>query len=326
VTAQVIMVDFPDAPARLTPAAAFRKVSSASKLFSEMSFGKFNYRMIPTKKWYRMSKISSEYMGSDGFSFEEHRNYISEALTLADKDINFSSTDSFIVLANPEAEGMGFQGPAFAPLAGDGLVFDGRYLGNGATSAFDLNNWGAIWVNHEISHTLGLIDLYAYESQKHGGNAFPFTGEFSYMGLSSLESNAPSLLAFERWNLGWISDSQVSCMTGKSMTKLVTPVQRKLGLKAVVIPISDTKAVVVESRRRIGIDKRLAKSGALVYLVDSSVESGMGAVQVFPRNLKNDPRFLRSPRAVGESVTIEGVTVKVLKSSASGDTVQITKP
>jgi hypothetical protein len=28
-----------------------------------------------------------------------------------------------------------------------------------------------------------------------------YVGQFSYMGYSSFESNAPSLLAYERWNL-----------------------------------------------------------------------------------------------------------------------------
>lgn len=325
ITTQVVMVDFPDAPAKMSTSQAFSKIEAATKLFEEVSYGKFKYLMIPSSKWYRMSKNSSSYMGNDGFSFDEHRAYIDEALKLADRDIDFSKTESFIVLANPDAKGMGYQGPAFAPLSGDGLKFDGKYLGNGATSAYDLNNWGAIWVNHEISHTLGLIDLYAFEPQKYSDNGFPFTGEFSYMGLSSLDSNAPSLLAFERWNLGWIDDSQISCVSAKSITQKITPVQKKGGLKAVVIPINRTKAVVIESRRPIGIDRKLKKSGALVYVVDSSIESGMGAVKVVPSNLANDPKFLNSPRTTGESVAVEGVTIKVIKSDKSGDTVEVTR-
>jgi nucleotide-binding universal stress UspA family protein len=145
------------------------------------------------------------------------------------------------------------------------------------------------------------------------------------MGLSSYSSNAPSLLAFERWNLGWLDDSQIECVKGTSVTKLITPIQSAGGTKAVIIPLSRTKALVIESRRAIGIDKAIAKSGALVYVVDSSLQSGGGPVKVFPSDLKNDPRYLQAPRALGESVIVEGFTIKVTQSDASGDTVEITK-
>jgi hypothetical protein len=69
----------------------------------------------------------------------------------------------------------------------------------------------------------------------------------------------------------------------------------------------------------------LSKSGALVYLVDSSIQSGLGPVKVFPSDLVNDPRYLNAPRAMGESVTVEGVTIKVIQSDASGDTVEINR-
>lgn len=145
------------------------------------------------------------------------------------------------------------------------------------------------------------------------------------MGFSSYESNAPSLFAFERWNLGWINDSQIKCLKDAKSTELISPVQTSGGVKAVIIPISRTKAVVIESRRAIGIDKNIAKSGALVYVVDSSIQSGQGPVKVFPSDVSSDPRYLKAPRAFGESVTTEGITVKVTKSDASGDTVEITK-
>ena len=172
---------------------------------------------------------------------------------------------------------------------------------------------------------MGLVDLYSFikESSTNRYDGFRFTGEFSYMGFSSYESNSPSLLAFERWNLGWIDDSQIECMNGSQLTKLISPVQVSGGTKAVIIPISRTKAVVIESRRPLGIDKSISKSGALVYVVDSSIKSGLGPVRVFPSDVVNDPRYLKAPREVGESVTVEGVTIKVTNSDFSGDTVEI---
>jgi M6 family metalloprotease-like protein len=326
VVATVILVDFADAPASMTPTEALARISPAQDVFSEMSYGKMNYKLTPQLKWYRMSKNSSEYVAG-GWTFLKHRDYIAEAAKLADTDVDFSNTDSLIILANPDAKGMGYSGPAFAAVRNSGITLDGKYISNGATSAYDLNNWKAIWLNHEISHSMGLVDLYAFTAGNSANryDGLRYTGEFSYMGLSSFQSNAPSLLAFERWNLGWIEDSQISCMKGSTTTKLISPVQTIGGLKAVVIPISATKALVVESRRALGIDKAIRKTGALVYLVDSSIQSGLGPVQIYPSDLVNDPLYFKAPLATGESVTVNGITVKVVTSNDTGDTVEIRK-
>ena len=326
VIATVVMVDFPDAPASMTPTDAFARISQSADVFNEMSYGKLSYTFKPQLKWYRMSKKSTDYVAG-GWTFIKHREYITEAAKLADVDIDFSKTDSLIILANPDSTGIGNSGPAFAAIRKNGITLDGKYISNGATSAYDLNNWKSIWLNHEVTHTLGLVDLYA-STQSNPANRYDglrYTGEFSYMGFSSYESNAPSLFAFERWNLGWINDSQIKCLKDAKSTELISPVQTSSGVKAVVIPISRTKAVVIESRRAIGIDKNIAKSGALVYVVDSSIQSGQGPVRVFPSDVSSDPRYLKAPRALGESVTTEGVTIKVTKSDDSGDTVEITK-
>ena len=114
-------------------------------------------------------------------------------------------------------------------------------------------------------------------------------------------------------------------MSESKITQLITPVETIGGVKAVIVPISNTKAVVIESRRPLGIDSKLAKLGALVYVVDSTNQSGLGPVKVYPSDVTSDPRYLKAPRAVGEKITIEGVTVTVTQSNESGDTVEVSK-
>jgi M6 family metalloprotease-like protein len=327
VNATVIMVDFSDAPATMTPQAAFAKISGATATFSEVSYGQLNYAFNPQYKWYRMSKPSTQYAPLTQ-SFLTHRAYIAEAAALADSEVDFSSTDNIVILSNPDARGLGMAGPAFAAIRGNGLTLDGKYISNGTTSAYDLNYWKSIWLNHEITHAMGLVDVYA-ATRENAANSYDghrYVGEFSYMGFSSFEGNAPGLFAFERWNLGWLEDSQIVCSSAKEISQLVTPVQSAGGIKAVIVPLSRTKALVVESRRAIGIDKNIAKTGALVYIVDSSLQSGYGPVKVYPSSVSTDPRYLRAPRAVGESVTVEGITVSVTSASSAGDTVLIKRP
>ncbi len=90
-----------------------------------------------------------------------------------------------------------------------------------------------------------------------------------------------------------------------------------------MVPISDSKVIVIESRRPIGYDSSLVKSGALVYTVDTSIYSGEGTLVVYPI-LENDPYREQSPLANGESITVENVTITVTSSTAEGDTVQVT--
>ena len=327
VNATVIMVDFSDAPATMTPQAAFAKISGATATFSEVSYGQLNYAFNPQYKWYRMSKPATQYAPLTQ-SFVTHRAYIAEAAAIADSEVDFSSTDSIVILSNPDARGLGMAGPAFSAIRGNGITLDGKYISNGTTSAYDLNYWKSIWLNHEITHTMGLADVYAATRENSANNydGHRYVGEFSYMGFSSFEGNAPGLFAFERWNLGWIDDAQIVCSSAKEISQLITPVQSAGGIKAVIVPLSRTKALVVESRRAIGLDSKIAKTGALVYIVDSSVQSGYGPVKIYPSSVLTDPRYLQAPRAVGESVTVEGITVSVTSATSAGDTVSIKRP
>ena len=317
------MVDFSDAPATLTPQEAFSKISGATATFDEVSYGKLNYTFVPNFKWYRMSKPAVDYAPLSQ-SFDSHRAYIMEALTLADAETDFAKVDNFIILANPNAKGLGNSGPSFSAIRGNGVTFDGKYLANGATSATDLLVWGSIWLNHEITHSMGMVDLYSFKEDADSAmkGTFRFTGEFSYMGLSAFTSASPSLLAWERWVLGWIEDDQITCMNSTTLTQTINAVESIGGIKAVVIPLGGTKAVVVESRRAIGLDKKMSKVGALVYVVDSSIQSGLGPVKVFPQN-SSDQKYWLAPRSVGESITVEGVTITVTQVDQNSDTVKI---
>jgi M6 family metalloprotease-like protein len=328
VVATVIMVDFPDAPATMSPDAAFAKIAPSAGIFDEVSYGRFTYRLEPMMTWYRMSRPSTEYAPLTS-SFDRHRAYIAEAVALADADVDFTSTESLIVLANPDAEGLGEAGPAFTPISSDeGIAVDGTVLMNGATSAHDLNYWGAIWLNHEVTHTLGLPDLYAFE----GGEGLPYTGEFGYMGLSSLDANAPGLFAWERWVLGWLDDDQVTCFAAPPDTPesvVLSPLGTTGGSKAVVLALGPTRALVAEARTASGIDAGIHKEGVLVYAVDSSVESGFGPVRVAPAD-PLDPAvghttFFDAPRAVGESVEVEGIRVTVVSQDTEGYRVELSR-
>lgn len=322
VKASIIFVDFSDGVATRTPAQAYALVSGATATFTEQSYGRLTYNMSPTLQWFRMPKPSTSYSFS---SSANHLAYIKDAVSVADSTVDFSTTDSLVIISNPDITTFP-QGPAYTGSTGGGVTADGKEMLNIVTSGADLAGWSSMWLNHEVTHTLGLVDLYSYTNSTYP-DILAATGKYSYMGFNSFNSNAPGLTAWERYVLGWLDDSQILCTnprTAGEVDTLITPLENSGGQKAVVIPISDTKAVVVESRRASGIDVNLAKAGALVYTVDSSIQSGYGPIQVYPKGGSSDPYMTLSTRAAGESVTVSGMKVEVISSDSTGDTVRIT--
>ena len=316
----VLFVDFSDVPASQTPEELLSIISpGAETYYAEMSYGRMNWTLEPHPVWLRLSQPSAHY-GEGIRSFDGHLEFIQEAVTLADADVDFSTADSVIVLVPPEASAIPY-GPALGASPGGGYFADGKTFANGATSGADLLGWGSYWLNHETGHMMGLPDLYAYQYDPNNySDQHRFVGDFSLMGF--IDGSAPGFFAFERWQLGWVDDEQIVCQTTTDQTTTLTPIETQDGIKAVIVPISESKALVVESRRPIGVDAELVKSGALVYLADTSIYSGEGTIMVLPVS-EGDPYRVQSPLAVGESITVEGITLTVIASDDLGDTVQI---
>ena len=316
----VLFADFSDVPATQTPEELLRIISPGAEAFySEMSYGRMRWTLEPHLVWLRLSQPSAHY-GEGIRSYDGHLAFIQEAVTLADADVDFSTADSVIVLVPPEASAIPY-GPAFGASPGGGYFADGKTFANGATSGADLPGWGSYWLNHETGHMMGLPDLYAYQ---YDPNNYPdqhrFVGDFSLMGF--IDGSAPGFFAFERWQLNWLDDEQIVCQTTMDETTTLTPIETQGGIKAVIVPISESKALVAESRRPVGADAELVKSGALVYLADTSIYSGEGTITVLPVS-GDDPYRVQSPLAVGETLTVEGITVTVTASDDQSDTVQV---
>jgi len=316
----VLFADFSDAPATQTPEEVFALISpNAEKFYSALSYGRMNWQLEPHLTWLSLSKPGSYYGDAIG-SYDGHLGFIQEAVKLADADVDFSTADSVVVMVPPQASAVGY-GPAFGANEGEGYKADGKTFSNGVTSGADLLSWGYLWLNHESGHTMGLPDLYSYSyDPANYDDQFHFSGGFSLMGYIS--GKAPEFFAFERWQLGWLDDNQIICQQEGDATTTLSAIESNGGIKAVIVPISNSKLVVVESRRALGYDVQLPKEGALVYVVDTSIPSGEGPLKVYPVT-NGDPYRYKSPLAVGESLTVENVTITVVEATSEGDTVQV---
>lgn len=313
VRAKVLFTDFPDSPATQTMQQAFSMISpGAARHFKAVSYGRMDYQLEPHFAWLRMSKPSTEYTFA---TFHGHREYIQEAVNLADSAVDFSGVDQIVVITNPDTQSFS-NGPTLTGnINSGGINADGHIIYNAVTSGYDLNFWGFLWLNHESGHSMGLVDTYGYGSE----STHEFVGGFSLMGLIS--GRAPEFLAYERWQLGWLDDTQIYCQQTNDETVYLTAVEKEGGIKAIIVPTGPTSAVVVESRRAVGYDSQLPNNGVLVYTVDSSISSGYGPIQVFPKD--DPPYYYNAPLALNETVTVGHVTIRVVQATADVDGVQV---
>jgi len=302
----VLFVDFPDAPAPRSPEMAFSLISPLSEaFFTRISYGKLKLVLEPHLKWTRMNKPVAEYQFHRGADFLTHRAYLQEAITLT-PDVDYSGVQGVVVITNPAVQAIDY-GPAFTASPGFGVLAGGREILNGVTSGSDLMIWGWAWLAHELGHTMSLIDLAG--SVPETGRLHSYVGDFSMMG--NIAGTGREYLGWERWQLGWLEDSQVVCAGPASLEAALEPIERAGGTKIVVVPVAQSRAVVIENRHAEGFDERLPGSGLLVYVVNTQIGTYDGAIRVAPHSPAEE-HYVSSLLTEGRSVSVEGVTVTAL--------------
>jgi hypothetical protein len=183
------------------------------------------------------------------------------------------------------------------------------------------------WWIHEFFHLgIPLDDHY-------GDQRFDVNSEYGLGWWTLMTPGGGDLSIWEKWILGYIADSQVRC-ADKSNTSLhwLAPSSVKTTEdKALVIPLSQTKVVVIESIRAAGMYYKWPKNtwGALTYVVDVTKEvHGYGMKLILPQNRYAGtlPYMLaEAPLRIGESITYEGVKISIVESGNFGDVIKVEK-
>ena len=327
----VIFVDFPDArAAESTPSTLWDELSPAQEFFRAVSYGRMEATFEPVLTWVHMSKKTGAYdITRASISSDAQRRYLQEAVNAVDSKVNFRGVTGVLVVAAKEATGIEYS-PAFvATYPGYGIKTKEGTITSGATLGNDTwTSWGWKVIPHEMGHALGLIDLYDLY-YKNWSDLFRFTGAWDLMG--NITGAMPEYMAWNRWLLGWLSDNQVTCITKPAgQTVRLRAIEEPDGMKAVVVRINSTTALVVESRRHLGYDDpdstSIAEDGALVYVVDTTKDTGTGAIRVIPQESGPWGDFLaKAPVGLNESVTYAGVKITVTARDADSDTVVISR-
>lgn len=304
-----LFVDFPNAPATQSVQDRFTAIGpGAIGLLSDVSYGQLTVMPTVAPTWIRMPKTTADYGVARGLTFASHKAYIQDAIDAAGAAVDLSRTDALVVVAPATAPDLGVS-PAFVAYPATGVSAAGRTIDNAVTIGTDFPGRQDRVLAHEFLHTLGLVDLYAFDTTQ---PLFGYTGPYSVMG--DVTTTDPGPLAWERWALGWITDRQVACLGAGMSTVTLDSISRPgTGVKTVVVPRPDGTAVAVELRTTDGVDAG-GPSGVVVYTVDPRVASGQGPVRV-TRN--PDDSWL--PVSIGSTTSVAGVTITAL----SGGRVQV---
>ena len=134
---------------------------------------------------------------------------------------------------------------------------------------------------------------------------------------------------------GWLGSDQLYCMP-TSATTLETqliPLERlQHGMRGVIVPISATEGLVVESHRAEGWGSKLGAGtyGVLVYWIDTTKDTdrsgeSLGTVaEAWSKYVTLATTDSNNLLLQGDTVTYKGITVTLTKTG-DVDTVKITK-
>ena len=320
-----IYVDFPD-----------NKSTSASKKFTDIyiseskrfieaqSYARLKLVSDVSSKVFRVNKKSSIYgMIADGQG--DGAQLIQDAITASDLEIDFSKYDLITVMPPKTTKtinsGGTFSGGKDLYKSQEKNFSAGIAIGGWYQS--DLSSPGRGWTmfTHEVGHVLGLT--HPYFQQNGGPGAI-----WDLMGNGG--TSVPEFIGWHRFLLSWLPNQEMTCLSSTKIKptsiKLLPISSKKMGRKFAMIRIDETKALGIEVRRK-NIYDNLNKNeeGTLVYLIDVTKGDDEGIITILgtKKTLKEGQTL--GSLIPGELISYNGVTVKVLASSKTGDTVEVSR-
>jgi M6 family metalloprotease-like protein len=327
VKALIVPLDFTDVVGKDNPVTFFTPIAEGvNKYFNTISYGRvaFDFTILPN--YVHMDFPISKFGMANTVGAGDVGGYRKAVLDATDSQINYADYEAVYFLV-PKEMPMALMG--WGPAITSPYEVTGGYIMNGATGGADMyyatNNgieggtWK--WMAHETGHAFGWYD----EDYKHESSTL---GNWGIMAMN-WSNDVIETGAWDRYLQGWLEESQVGCTTKESLTTTKEFTINALGenngdQKAVMIPLSPSKILVMESRRKSSLDNfTQTREGLLVYTVDMTIGQLGGGYKTIRRPGSTDRDFRDAALQQGDSVTVDGVTITVTKSAALADIITI---
>ena len=322
---QLLAIDFPDAigtAKELT--AADLEIAEFNKWFAFTSNNTLSFDWQYPKRWLRMPNPISAYGPAIKGNREKVLRVATDMIAVADPYVNFTNSD-FVFVLLPRSIKLGDPDISWANTdipSAEGRV---KNLFAGSEYFYERNYelW-SLWI-HEWGHPMGLA-----------GHA-P-RSDISIM--DNQNGNSVMLNVWDSFLAGWLDNSQVYCMpiAEKSLEISLTPLERlQSTTRGVIVPISSTNALVIESHRAEGWGTRMGAGnyGVSVYYIDTTMDTdrysnSSGYIDTdsgdkWADNIVPQGAYRKFDLLLqGDTVSYRGVTVTFTKTG-DVDTVKITK-
>jgi len=341
-TIQVVPVEFTDFKGEKSPTEEYGKyMKYMEEMFYKISDGNTRIKMkIPSKYIEVNAALSSFDTGetlqkNSKFSWKklDTQKLQNAVFTAADRTLDFTGIKVTILLVplsvpdNYIAHGGGFRMDNVQ--TNEGIV-PSTYIMPPANTNSD-NDWYGVepFLHlHEMFHATGMLSDHLGDQEL--GGTFYGTGNWGHMSGMLTDH-----LTWDKWLTGMLADTQVICGkksgTGHYWIKPATyygPYEKLL-----VIPLSETKVIAVESQRAAGMNFKLTREsqGALVYtldVMDTRYDGGFEVIKPANRTtatIEGPFIFFDAPLKLNESVSIWGYKISVIESGDFGDVIKVEK-
>jgi M6 family metalloprotease-like protein len=334
----LVPIDFSDIPGE----ANFKsRVNKQMKLLSEwfetVSEGKFKVEWVVANNWTTLPGKSSDYIipFSDGPDRSPAiADFWTKAITETDKYFDYTDvqTVNFILPLRQTVVKETLQGFPWEQAVKNYVTNEGRISSFSIPGVFmnQLNRqYWSYWA-HEFGHAMGI---------PHVGSSRIANPFLSLDLMGSQDGYTRELSGWLRFVAGWLDDEKVYCQDLLSLTStdvtLVPLSESSAGLKMIVIPLSESKALIVESRRetKFSCTMPTKKNGVLTYLYDATLGHGENFLSPItppgrPLESSSNCAVSRYPDPLlrkGQKIKVGDITVEVLESR-NYDRVRISSP
>lgn len=328
----LLPVDWSDVPGELSYIAEGKKQAELfSDYYSSVSNQKLNFKWQFVENWVRLPGTSEDFRIKGPFP---HPKLIQAAVAAADPYVDFSNV-SGVYLLLPNQQKVMYEGtqdhylPGKPPIA---ISNEGEILSYVASGElFSASKHRTIWSHwvHESAHFLNMPDLYDHAGQWEGKELIIPIGPFSgFDMMSSQDGPSRTINSWSRFIMGWLDSSQIYCQSFEKFTSAsfdLSPIDaNKAETKAVIIRLSDSEALVVESRRptKFDLPTKQSRKGVIVFSVDTTLGHGEGYLRLIApegrrvvdpgRSAGDTPQF-DAVLYAEDSISYKGITVYVEK-------------